>query len=184
MHNLSHWTQAWDQWQLNRKEGGPSAPLVCGIHAIDILRRFGGEPVEVCAYQTWGNIKDYEYAPTYTAIVKFKDGVIGRTACSYEIESPYHTNFVFHSTKGSVRNEKFYLKNIFPGQTGWQKFKTIFVDSRLVTHHPFQDLVDDFIDALENNGDTVCNIEETVKTHELCYVIEKQWSPALWSDYH
>ncbi len=39
--------------------------------------------------------------------------------------------------------------------------------------HPFQDLVDDCIDALENNGDTVCNIEETVKTHELCYAIEK-----------
>ena len=173
MHNLSHWTQAWDQWQVHKRKGGPSAPLIGGIHTIDVLRRFGGVPKEVFAYQTWGNIKDYEYAPTYIAVVQFEDGVIGKTSCSYEIESPYHTNFIFHGTKGSVRNEKFYLKKTFPGQIEWQKFETIFVDSRLVTHHPFQNLVDDFINAIENNGNTVCNIDETVKTHELCYGIEK-----------
>jgi hypothetical protein len=47
-------------------------------------------------------------------------------------------------------------------------------DSRLVSHHPFQPLVDDFIKSIENKAySNIGNIDETYKTHELCYAIEK-----------
>lgn len=173
MHNLDHWTTAW-AWGVNKRSGGPSAPLIGGIHTIDIIRVIGGEPIEVFAYQTWGHIKEYEYAPTYVAIIKFKDGVIGKTACSYEITAPYHTNFCFYGSKGTIRNEKFFLKETFPGQTDWQQFETVFVDNRLVSHHPFQPAIDDFIKAIaDNKHKNIGNIEQTYKTHELCYAIEK-----------
>ena len=173
MHNLDHWTTAW-AWGVNKRSGGPSAPLIGGIHAIDIIRVLGGQPIEVFAYQTWGHRKEYEYAPTYAAIVKFKNGVIGKTASSYEIAAPYHTNFCFYGSKGTIRNEKFFLKETFPGQTDWQKFETVLVDSRLVSHHPFQPAIDDFIKAIsDKKHKNIGNIEETYKTHELCYAIEK-----------
>jgi predicted dehydrogenase len=173
MHNLDHWTTAW-LWGVNKRSGGPSAPLIGGIHTIDILRILGGKPLEVFAYQTWGYIREYEYAPTYVAILKFENGVIGKTGCSYEIAAPYHTNFCIYGSKGTIRNEKFFLKETFPGQTDWQKFETVLVDSRLVSHHPFQPAIDDFIKAIENKKyENIGNIDETYRTHELCFAVER-----------
>ena len=161
-------------WGAHKKSGGPSAPLVGGIHAIDALRWFAGdEAVEVFAHQTWGHRRDFEYAPSYIANVRFRNGTIGKTSCSYEIQSPYLMNFVLYGTRGSIVNDKFYLKKNFPGQTGWQRFETIMPDSGAVSHHPFQSLVDDFIDALESDRETELNIDTTLKTHELCFAIEK-----------
>jgi predicted dehydrogenase len=172
-HELGPWWNGFT-WGVNEIRGGPSAPLVGGIHAVDGLRWFAGdEAVKVFAHQTWGHRRDFEYAPSYIANVKFKNGAIGKTSCSYEIESPYMMNFILHGTKGSIVNDRFYLKKSFPGQTGWQRFETIMPDSGAVSHHPFQSLVDDFIEALENDGETELNIETTLKTHELCFAIEK-----------
>jgi len=172
-HELGPWWNGFT-WGVNKKSGGPSAPLVGGIHAIDALRWFAGdEAEEVSAYQTWGHRKDFEYAPSYIANVKFRNGAIGKTSCSYEIESPYMMNFILYGTKGSIVNDMFYLKKSFPGQTGWQRFETIMPDSGAVSHHPFQGLVDDFLEALENDRETELNIETTLKTHELCFAIER-----------
>lgn len=173
MHNLDHWESAF-KWGVNKRSGGPSAPLIGGIHAIDGVRVLAGEAEEVFAYQIWGHSKDYEYAPTYTALIKFKDGILAKTACSYEIAGPYHTNFCVYGSKATIRNDKFFLKEIFPGQTDWQKFETIMPDSRLVAHHPFQPLIDDFLKAIEDDKyKNIGNIDETFKTHELCYAIER-----------
>jgi predicted dehydrogenase len=173
MHNLNHWTTAW-AWGVHKKSGGPSAPLIGGIHTIDLIRILGGRPLEVFAYQTWGYMKEYEYAPTYVAIIKFADDIIGKTGCSYEVAAPYHTNICIYGSKGTIRNEKFFLKETFPGQTDWQKFETVLIDSRLVSHHPFQPAIDDFIKAIEKGKTTnIGNIDETYKTHELCFAIER-----------
>ena len=168
-HTLDHWPGL--SWGGNKRKGGPSAPLVTGIHAVTALRRLGGEIEEVCGYQTWGHKKNYEYAPTFTAVLKFKSGAIGNISSTYEAESPYIRDFVIHGSKGSIRNDTFFLKELFPGQTDWQKFETTLPDSGAVSTHSFQDLWDDFIDAIDNDRPSAVNIVDTLKTHEICYAI-------------
>jgi len=168
-HTLDHWPGL--SWGGDKRKGGPSAPLVTGIHAVAALRRLGGEVEEVCGYQTWGHKLNYEYAPTFAAVLKFKSGAIGNISSTYEAESPYIRDFVIHGSKGSVRNDAFFLKELFPGQTDWQKFETTLPDSGDVSSHSFRDLWDDFIDAIDNDRPSAVNIEVTLKTHEICYAI-------------
>ena len=117
--------------------------------------------------------KDYEYEPTYAAVVKFKNGKIGKTGCSFEVESPYVLNFQIHGSKGSIYNEKFYMKDTFPGQNGWQTFQAIMPDSGNVSHHPFTHMMNDFADALVNNRKPCVNIDDSYRAHELCLAIDR-----------
>jgi UDP-N-acetyl-2-amino-2-deoxyglucuronate dehydrogenase len=171
-HELGPWWNGFS-WGGQNKSGGPSASLVAGIHAIDLVRYICGEVSEVHAYGTWGHRKDFEYPPTYVAALKFANGAVGKTSCSFAVESPYDMNFIMHGSKGSVRNEKFFTKDLFPGQTGWQKFETVMPDSGAVSHHPFKNLVDDFLEALDTGRQPMLNIDEMYKTHELCMAIDR-----------
>lgn len=159
-------------WGGQNKSGGPSASLVAGIHAVDLMRHLGGEIKQVFAAGTYGHRKDFGYPPTYTATVAYKNGAVGKTGCSFEGESPYLFNTLIHGSKGSVVYDSFYFKGLFPGQTGWQKFTTIMPDSGAVSHHPFKFLIDDFIDAILHDRPSVNNIDETYRTHELCMAID------------
>lgn len=170
-HELGPWWNGFS-WGGQKKSGGPSASLVAGIHAVDLVRHLCGEVQEVHAYGTWGHRDDFEYPPTYVAVLKFENGAIGKTSCSFAIESPYDMNFILHGSKGSVRNDNFFMKDLFPGQTGWQKFETVMPDSGAVSHHPFKHLVDDFLKALDEEHQPLLNIDEMFKTHELCMAID------------
>ncbi len=170
-HELGPWWNGFS-WGGQNKSGGPSASLVAGIHAVDLIRHICGEVEEVHAYGTWGHRDDFGYPPTYAAVLKFANGAVGKTSCSFAIESPYDMNFILHGSKGSVRNEKFFIKDLFPGQTGWQNFETVMPDSGAVSHHPFKYLVDDFLEALDKGAQPMLNIDEMFKTHELCMAID------------
>jgi predicted dehydrogenase len=171
-HEIGPWWSGYN-WGSNTKAGGPSATLVAGCHAVDMLPWMLGEVDEVFAYGTFGHRKDYEYEPTYAAVVKFKNGKIGKTGCSFEVESPYVLNFQVHGSKGSIYNEKFYMKETFPGQNGWQKFQTIMPDSGDVAHHSFSHLLNDFADALVNDRKPNVNIDDSYRAHELCLAIDR-----------
>ena len=138
-----------------------------------MLYHFGGEVEEVFAYGTFGHRQDYEYEPTYAAVVKFKNGKIGKTGCSFENECPYVMNIVLHGSRGSVLNEKFYAKDWFPGQEGWQQFNSTFLDSGDVAHHPFQGMVDDLATALLEDKEATANIREAYRSHEICLAIDR-----------
>jgi len=171
-HEIGPWWSGWN-WGANTRKNGPSASLVAGCHAVDLLYYFGGDVEEVFAYGTFGHRKDYEYEPTYAAVVKFKDGKIGKTGCSFENECPYVMNIIIHGSKGAVLNEKFYTKEWYPGQQGWQNFSAIFLDSGDVVHHPFKEMVDDLAEALINDKQASANINEAYKSHEICLAIDQ-----------
>jgi predicted dehydrogenase len=161
------------KWGVHKRRGGPSASLVAGIHAVDLLRYLGGEVSEVAAYSTTAHRKDFEYAPSYLAALRFENGALGKSSCSFETRSPYLLNLLLHGTRGSVFNERFFLKDLFPGQTTWQRFETVMPDSPAVSHHPFQQLIDDFVEAVDAGRESRNNIEEMVRTHELCVAIDR-----------
>jgi predicted dehydrogenase len=171
-HELGSWWSGFS-WGVNKRSGGPSASFVGGIHAIDLMRWFGGDVEEVASYGTHGHRADFEYDPTYVAAVKFSSGAIGKTGCSYEVKSPYLINVVVHGSKGSVINDRFFIKDLFPGQTGWQKFETIVPGTGDVTHHRFRELVNDFLDAVANDREPCVGMEEMYKTHEVCEAITR-----------
>jgi len=171
-HEIGPWWSGWN-WGAATRKGGPSASLVAGCHAVDLLRYFGGDVEEVFAYGVFGHRRDYEYEPTYAAVVKFRNGKIGKTGCSFENECPYILNILLHGDKGSVLNEKFYTKEWFPGQKGWQPFNTTFADSGDVSHHPFQGMVDDLALAIVEDRQAAAGIEEAYRSHELCLAIDR-----------
>ena len=161
------------RWGVHKRSGGPSASLVAGIHAVDLLRYLCGEVSELTAYSTTASRREFEYAPSYLAALRFQSGAIGKSSCSFETRCPYLLNLLLHGTKGSVFNEKFFLKDLFPGQNAWQRFETVMPDSPAVSHHPFQQLIDDFIEAVDTDRQTRNNIEEMYRTHELCLAIDR-----------
>ncbi|MBE0535024.1 MAG: Gfo/Idh/MocA family oxidoreductase [Phycisphaerae bacterium] len=171
-HEIGPWWSGW-RWGANTRAGGPSASLLAGCHAVDLLYYFGGDVEEVFAYGAFGHRKDYEYEPTYAAVVKFKNGKIGKTGCSFENECPYTMNIMLHGSKGSVLNEKFYSREWFGGQEGWQQFNTTFLDSGDVSHHPFQGMMDDLAAALVEGREATANIHEACKSHEICLAIDR-----------
>ncbi|MCX6376975.1 MAG: hypothetical protein NTU88_13245, partial [Armatimonadetes bacterium] len=107
------------------------------------------------------------------AVVKFANGTIGKTGKSFENESPYVMNMILHGSGGSVYNEKFYTKEWFAGQTGWQTFNTVFLESGDVKHHPYKPMMSDLTDALINGRQPWNNIESSYRSHELCLAIDR-----------
>jgi predicted dehydrogenase len=172
-HEIGPWWSGW-KWGPNTRAGGPSASLLAGCHAVDLMSHLAGSDVaEVFAYGTFGHRQDYEFEPTYAAVAKLKNGKIAKTGCSFENECPYVMNILLHGSKGSVINEKFYSKEWFPGQQGWQRFESELLDSGDVAHHPFQAMIDDLADALVHDSETLGNIHEAYRSHEICLAIDR-----------
>ena len=170
-HELGPW---WSGYPWGRRKGtGGSAMLLGGCHAVDAMRWFvGDEVVEVFAYQTRGHRKDFEYAPSQVALLRFENGCIGKVGASFEIDMPYVFNIFLHGTQGVVRNEKFYSKDRFPGLKGFMTLPTIMPDSGDVSHHPFQGEIDHFVQCILSGKESDVNVEDAVKTHEVCLAID------------
>lgn len=171
LHEIGPWWSGYG-WAAKKVSGG-SPMLLGGCHAVDAIRWFvGSEVTEVFAYQTRGHRKDFEYAPTQVAILRFKNGCIGKVGASFEIDMPYVFNVCLHGTHGVVRNEKLYSKNRFPGLTGFMTMPTVMPDSGHVSHHPFQGEIDHFVDCIRKDKETDIPVEDAVKTHEICLAID------------
>jgi predicted dehydrogenase len=171
-HEIGPWWHGYT-WGCNTRAGGPSATLVASCHAVDLMRYFGGEISAVKAYGCHGHRRDYEYLPTYAAVVTFEGGGIGKTGTSFEIESPYVMNVVLHGSGGSVYNERFFTRSWLPGQTGWQSFNTVFLDSGDVKHHPYKGMIDQLVEALDRDEETWNNVVSAYRSHEVCLAIDR-----------
>lgn len=175
-HGIGPWYGQYG-WNRTKAEGGSSL-LSAGIHAVDALRWFlGNEPVEVQAYST--NSKNtayytdgYEYDPTIVTIMKFADGSIGKVASTIESMHPYRFPITIMGTEGAIRDNKVYSKRLMPGQTDFAEIPTILPDSGDVTHHPFQNEIDHFVECIKLGHESHTNLADAVKTHEICYAAQ------------
>jgi predicted dehydrogenase len=171
-HELGPWWRGW--WWGKKKEYSGSTTLLGGVHSLATLMAFGGEANEVYAYSHRGHRKDFEYVPTYAAVLKFNNGALGRTGGSFEIESPYVFNIILHGSRGSVINDKFYAKDLFKGQDDWQMLAGTKPDSGHVSHHPFGEMVNTLISYIEGREKAEdVNIDFAIRVHELALAIDK-----------
>ena len=172
-HGIGPW---YGQYQWNvKKEMAGSALLSAGCHAVDGLRWFmGEEAVEVCAYSATSpnNPLKYEYPPNTVCIIKFAGGKIGKVAASIECRMPYVFNIHLLGDGGAIVNNKLHSLKLLPGQTNFATIPTVLPDSGDVTHHPFDGEIDHFVECIVQNKESHANLEDTVKTHEICFAAD------------
>jgi predicted dehydrogenase len=168
LHGLGPWYAQYE-WNI-KKEFAGSSLLTGGCHAVDGLRWFVGErAVEVHSYANTSrtNPLRYEYEPNSVTLVKFENGTIGKVASSVECVQPYIFNVELFGDQGTIRNNQVFSKR-WTGQRGWATVPTILTDSGDVTHHPFKDEVQHFVDCILNDRESHANLKDAVHTHEIC----------------
>ncbi|MFB3923827.1 MAG: Gfo/Idh/MocA family protein [Terriglobia bacterium] len=169
LHGIGPWYAQYE-WNTKKDIAGSSL-LTAGCHAMDGLRWFVGKrAVEVFAYSNYSpkNPLNYEYEPNSITLVKFEDGTLGKVVSSVECRQPYIFNIQLVGDAGTIRNNQVFSTR-WTGQKGWATFPTILPDSGDVSHHPFADEVNHFVDCIQNNRESHCNLEDAAQTHEICF---------------
>jgi predicted dehydrogenase len=163
---LGDWYTGFD-WSRTIAEGGSSF-LVAGCHAIDAMFWYvGARAVEVTAY-AGGWDERYEYSATCVAIIKFDNGVVGKSLSSIELNMPYGFNIELYGDKGTIINRDLFSLSLMRGQTDYTTIPCIGPESSDVRHHPFQPEVDHLVDCILNDDTPLVNMRESVHTHEIC----------------
>jgi predicted dehydrogenase len=170
-HGVGPWYSGWE-WAHTRASGG-SSMLFAGCHAADALRWLVGDEVAEVAAVANNKKGLYEFDANIVAIVKFRNGVIGKTSSLLDCEMPYAFNIDLAGTAGTLRDNRLWSKKLLPGQTAWATLPTIMPDSGDVHHHPFDAQINEFVDCIRECRESHCNIADAYKTHELCMAIDK-----------
>jgi predicted dehydrogenase len=194
---LSHMGSWWSGWNDARTlERGVSAMLVGGCHAVDALRWFAapGEfeaatPTEVFAVSggyrkgseheynylanTWSDgAPPMQYEGLEVALVKFSSGVVGKVSVNADCVMPYRFPIRVFGDRGSFFDNHVWSHK-YPGQTDWVELPTILPDSSDVSHHPFQGEIDHFINCLDDDTESHCDLNDAIKTHEVVFAIQE-----------
>jgi predicted dehydrogenase len=150
-----------------------SSFLSAGCHAVDAIRYFVQDEIdEVMAYSN-NTDPNYEYDTNVVAAVRFRGGAIGKLSSILDCRCPYAFNIDLLGERGTLRDNRIWAKDLFPGQTDWITVPTIRPDSGDVTHHPFHGEIDHFVDCVRNNVESHVSLFDAAKTHEVIYAIDE-----------
>jgi len=172
LHGIGPWYAQYE-WNIKKEMGGSSL-LTAGCHAVDALRWFVGRravEVSACANFSPQNPLRYEYEPNSITTVRFEGGAIGKVTSSIECVGPYTFNIELFGDQGTIRNNQVFSKR-WLGQKNWATFPTILPDSGDVSHHPFKNQVNHFVDCILNDRESHANLADAVETHEICFASE------------
>lgn len=73
-----------------------------GCHAVDLLRWFVGDPLEVFAYGSHKLLPQVTYDDATIAVLKFPNDVIGKVFVSTGCKRPYTMRTLVYGTKGTI----------------------------------------------------------------------------------
>lgn len=172
-HGIGPWYKQWS-WNVTPEEGG-SALLSAGLHAVDLVLYFvDSEVVEVCSYSCKSphNPLQYQYDPNAVTILKFANGVVGKCAASVEYRGPYYFPFEIHGEAGVIRDNKVFSTKL-GGQQDFAEIPTIMLDSGDVTHHPYQDEIDELVDCILEDRQHSINLGYAARTHEVVFAADR-----------
>ena len=160
------------EWTCKKEVGGSSL-LAGGCHAIDAMRFFMQEEVEEVVAYSSGCRTDLEFDGTLCALLKFKNGAVGKVGSSYDIISPYIFNVHLFGDKGSLLNNKLYSPGKISGQRDYMELPVETPDSGDVTHHPFPQEIDHFMDCIVNDKETSISLSSAMKTQEIVFAADR-----------
>jgi len=172
-HGIGPWYKQW-AWNITVEEGG-SALLSAGIHALDLVMYLAGsEVVEVASFACTSpnNPLRYAYHPNSVTILKFANGAVGKCAASIEYRGPYYFPFEIHGEAGTIRDNTFFSTKL-GGQKGMAAIPTILLDSGDVTHHPYQDEIDELVECIRTGREHPINLDYAVRTHEVVFAADR-----------
>lgn len=186
----------WGGWEDGRRaETGVSAMAVAGCHAVDALRWFAapGEleaavPIEVFAYtggkrkgitrqfnpvtNEWYEGSPLEYDGLEIALVRFANGVLGKVSVNFECIQPYTFPLSIFGDRGTIKSNRLFCPRT-SAVNQWTEIQGTCPDSADVSHHPFQGQFDHFIECLQNDVESHCNLTDAIKTHEIVFAAQQ-----------
>ncbi len=109
-----------------------------------------------------------EYDGLEVALVKFDNGALGKVSVNFDCVMPYRFPIRIFGDRGSVFDNLVWTPST-RGPQKWSELPGIPPDSSHVSHHPFQAEIDHFIDCLQENVESHCNLEDAIKTHEVIF---------------
>lgn len=174
-----HLVPAYPQYEWSvRYPQGRSSLLSAGCHAVDALRWFKGTDVavtEVTAYSVphQGNNPDWGFDPTIIFICRFADGTIGKVSSILDCEMPYQFNVDIVGPKGTIRGNRVWSTELFPGQNDWAVIPAVLPDSGDVTHHPFNGQIEAFVAGILEGASILPDLNDAIKTHEIIFAADR-----------
>lgn len=159
-------------WAHTRATGGSTA-LLAGCHALDAMRWLIGDEVAEVSAMSNNKKGRYEYDANFVAIVKFRNGAIGKSSALLDCEMPYAFNIDLVGTEGALRDNRLWSKKLLPGQTDWATLPTMMPDSGDVHHHPFDAQMSHLVESIRQDRPSHCNVADAYHTHELCLAIDR-----------
>jgi predicted dehydrogenase len=167
-----------DYWHGTTKNRQGSSLLAAGGHAVDALRWFAGVDNEVVEVYTQtvaklGHDPNWNFDPTAIFIATFADGTVGKVSSALDCIMPYSFNVEILGTRGTIRDNRVWSKDLFPGQQDWVTIPTVLPDSGDVSHHPFSGQIEALVADILDGVPCLPDINDAVKTHELIFAADR-----------
>ena len=162
---------------IRLKEYAGGAMITGGCHTADMARYLTGKEVdEVFAYRCKKR-PDFDYDTTLVASVKFRDGSVGKLSASLDgLYSPYQFNIDLLGTEGAIRDNRIYSKSLFPEQTDFVTIPCITPNSGAVSHHPFQQEIDNLTENILYGTPVLSDVLDACHSQEIALAIEESAS--------
>jgi predicted dehydrogenase len=191
--NVTDWYSGWN-WARTRASGR-SHLLAAGCHAVDALRFCSGlEPIAVSAFHTRFTA-GYEYPTSIVANMTLERSALGHVTSSTDFMLPYTFLVELMGDRATLRQnvlqgldrpvdvDALRAANPFPdvtlepatGESGQPviRIRCVMPDSVDVTHHPFQDEVDELMECILDDRETSISVFEAQKTMEVCLAADR-----------
>lgn len=152
-----------------------------GCHAVDMARFLvDSDIISVSALTPF--FEENRTQRTTTALVTFASGLVGKISATTEVFLPYFFNITLLGENGGIIFDKFYSKDSRHSadkkglRPTLEMFETIpgqVPDNGTVTHHPFKNMIIEFVDCIRENREPSCNFENSINTHLTCFAAEE-----------
>ena len=175
-HGIGPWSGQF-RWNT-RKDAGGSSLLSAGCHALDaLLLCMGGDVETVSSYSTHSAHKDfakYEYPTTSVAILRFKDGRVGKVASVIDCLQPYYFHVHLVGSEGSLLDNKFHSTRLGGlNKAKWSELSMKLLDSGDVSDHPYQTQFESFFNSLALGQDMpLTSLAHALRTHEVIFAAD------------
>lgn len=156
-----------EQAGLSHKGDPLDVILSGGCHAVDAARYLIGSDVSTVTALSWPESGATRQADT-VALLRFANGAMAKVSACTSQWMPYAFNLDVLGTDGAVRGNRLYTKQL-PGLTDMAVLPTILPDSGDVTHHPFAEEIDHFIDSILTGVESPVSLANVRNTHEACF---------------
>ena len=144
-----------------------------GCHAVDLLRWFVGNPVEVFAYGTHKLLPQVTYDDATISVLKFPGDVIGKVFVSTGCKRPYTMRTLVYGTKGTIicdnTSDHMFLYTLDEDGVGIRKEPTV-IPIDVNNHNTVHEFAA-FADCILNDKPVAMDARQGAKTIAACMAI-------------